>query len=231
MVAVRVATGSGSPTTSVSATFSNPTPLDSSHLLVAIIQLSPSVTATATGWTEAAGSGADVGAATATRVFARQGNGSVNSVTFSLSATDYLVGVVLLAFEGFVSTTALVGNGGTSASTTQTQTLTPSSTPPGFGIAIAVAGLSDTSTSQSWSGGYSAITSPDGYLWTSQRDYDDSDSFATVFTWLSFRRCRWQTVIYPLAAPATVSYALGSTPRTLALGDTPVQAWKGAGAP
>lgn len=88
-------------------TFDEGTPLDSTHLLVAIVQKVTSATLaneaslTAAGWTKA-----DVynsGSTNYVEVWTKQGDGATNSFTYSLSPNASHSGA-LFAFEGFVST-------------------------------------------------------------------------------------------------------------------------------
>ena len=124
--------------TNASVTFSEGTPLDDTHLLVAVVSWGSTIALSApAGWTEAPGGGSST-SNIQVRIYARQGNGSVNN--FSMTGPSAAKTVYLMAFSGFVSATASAGQGG-NLSTGTTYTVPDLVTDPAVeGVAIAAVG-------------------------------------------------------------------------------------------
>lgn len=227
---VRASSGS----TAQTVTFDEGTALDSTHLLVAVVQWSSNVDVTTpSGWTAAAGSGRR-DPFNYTAVFTRQGDGSVNSFTIT-GGTGSRRALTLMGFDGFTSASALASQSGLQYPSPAT--VTPPSTPAGYGVVVALGGTPNTPSASwtGWTNGFTDAATGD-YLSVALKTYDSetAETYSSSLSWTYPEEVRWMSSILPLTnptPPATVSYALGSTPRTLALGSTPVEAWKGAGAP
>lgn len=102
--------------TTATATFDETTPLDTSCLLVATVEVSNSTVVSApSGWTTISGGGAN-GSSSQVRMFVKQGDSSTNSITVTVASSQ--VTLTLMAFSGFVSLTPLDTTGSTTASGT-----------------------------------------------------------------------------------------------------------------
>ena len=137
-----------------SVTFAESTPLDNTHLLVAVVIWASATPLTApAGWTEAPGGGANTLQA---RVYARRGDGSVNS--FTMTGPSGPKSVYLLGFSGYVSATAAAGEGSNLTPTAGAYTVPTLSSPPSVdGVAIIAA--AGTSFDGTWDNGYT-LTAP-----------------------------------------------------------------------
>lgn len=137
----------------ITVNFTEPTPLDSTHLLVAIVHWGTTTAPTVpSGWTEITtdGSASD-------HIYVRQGNGSVNGITVATASGNTNKTMFLLAFEGYVSLTEVTIAGATDADSNPPYVMpTLSSTPNVYGVAIAFAATTNVPSAwSSWSNGYS----------------------------------------------------------------------------
>jgi hypothetical protein len=142
----------GSLSSGVTVTFDEGTPLSSSHLLVAIVSAtSNAVPTTPAGWTLVASGG---GTARRVAIFARQANGSVNSVT--VTAGGGIAAITLLAFSGYNGLTALASGNGAPASNSFPVTL---SAAPAASRGVVLAGIVASSTGAigAWSNGWTEL--------------------------------------------------------------------------
>jgi hypothetical protein len=208
--------------TSASATFAEGTPLDNTHLLVAVVAWSSSIALTApAGWTEAPGGGNN--SSSQIRVYARRADGVVNS--FSMTGPSAAKTVYLLAFSGYVSATASVGEGSNPVASGGAFPIAALSSPPDvYGIAV-VAVMTGIVVDGTWSNGYALTgTYPAGVgtIHPGRKEYTGpAGSWETAYTTGGSGSGRGIIVVYPLEAPpseAGVSAALGANPVTLALG-------------
>ena len=135
---------------SVSATFSEATPLDNNYLLVAILQFTSASppTAVMSGWTQLGP--AYTGTGQALYVYACNGNNAINSFSCTHASGGKSL-VQLLAFRGYASLTPISEIGNKSASVT-TQTIT-SAAGSGYGVALAAMSVNGVVSWGSWSGG------------------------------------------------------------------------------
>jgi hypothetical protein len=157
-------------------TFDEATALDSSHLLIALVGATSSAHPTASGWTSIAAGGATARRAT---IFARQGNGAANGITFAGvtgSAT-----VTLLAFSGFSSLTP-IATGTSAGHNAAIYPLVFSSNPAGNGVAVAVAESGAAGAISAWSNGYTALNTYAAGVRgaTAYRKYDGTNADTTV---------------------------------------------------
>lgn len=187
---------------SATVTFDEGTALDSTHLLVAIVHYtSAGRTLTASGWTTGAtGSGESTTAA----IYARQGDGSLNSITVTASISTQRFFITLLAFSGYSSATALNSNSGTFTAVT-TASPVPSSTPSGYGVCVTGMRLVAAASDPTWNDGYTLngttqnLGSPFGRQSTARKEYTGSGgSYAPAPTWSSATNGLWLHGIYSL---------------------------------
>jgi hypothetical protein len=226
---LRQVSSSAASGTTLTVTFTEPTPLDASHLLVAMAGASASAGMEASGWTLVATTTPPV---RVSRMWVKQGDGVTNSVTITTAASG-AKRVILTAFAGFDSLTPIATAAAVLASSPETLAL--ASTPAGYGVVLAgvyIAGGLTLPTS--WTNGFaqlSAAVATNPGIVGGWAEYSSAPS-STDLTWTGGAQGAWTMAIMPLdSGSSPIGYALGSTPRTLALGSTPVEAWKGAGAP
>ncbi|MFZ1250002.1 MAG: LamG-like jellyroll fold domain-containing protein [Candidatus Microsaccharimonas sp.] len=92
--------------TSLTLTFDEGTPLDTTHtLLVAISASGGAAPTTPSGWTLISPGSASYGSTLWLGFYIKQGDGTTNSVTLTFSASQTQMSATLFGFEGFVSTT------------------------------------------------------------------------------------------------------------------------------
>jgi len=183
---------------SATVTFDEGTALDSTHLLVAIVHYSSAGrTLTASGWTNGpTGSGNGFSGA----VFARQGDGSANSITVTTTIATQRFYVTLLAFSGYSSTTVLDGTSGLFTSVSS-GTLSPASTPAGYGVCVAGVALSNASIGPAF-GGYTingtAYNNGNVRAGSGRKEYTGPGTYNASPSWGSTTSGLWLHAIYPL---------------------------------
>jgi len=209
-------------TTTLTVTFDETTPLDSTHLLVVLFS-GNSVPNTLTGWTLAA-SASSVSSGSRSYIWARQADGSINSVT--ISSPTYIE-VVLLAFSGYVSATKLGSGTGTPASGITSLAMSLTTTPAGDGVNLAVQtfGTGGTGAPRSFTNGFEDLTRPTGTLFrqiATGRNYTGSGTEATTSSWTGATASDSSYVMaaFDLIPPPAAywSLALGAKPVTPVLG-------------
>ncbi|MDF2578427.1 MAG: hypothetical protein K0S49_6 [Microbacterium sp.] len=214
---------------SVIATFSDATPLGSTHLLVAVTACAGSASSVG-GWTTvwtATANGLNRSIAT------RQADGIVNSV--GLSGMTGPGAIVLMAFDGFTSATpSAIGDAATGATATAAAA-DPLILPAAKGVAVAAGSAYNTGpiapTNWTWGGGYTkSAVAPLQYASAGWKSYDPAsgvyDASATlnaVFRWAM------RVAIFDLTGPTSrAKEAIGDTPVTLSLGATDLTGAVGA---
>lgn len=196
--------------TGTTVTFDEGTALDSTHLLVALVTTADSgtpATITASGWTTSTGSGTAYGI-TRMYYFARQGDGSLNSITVTANESTQ-INVILMAFRGFYSASSQANgrgenNGGSGGEGTQFFTISgPSSTPtfPAGVSLIAIKGNGVMNATRSMTNGYTLIeASPiNGTVLLGWKFYDDTSTYNTFADWSGTPAYgQWLAVVYRL---------------------------------
>lgn len=189
-------------TTSMTATFAETTPLDSTHLLVAVIHVNSSTTvATPSGWTAPSGNGAY--GTIQVRTFVRQGNGTINSLTVTPASGSATV--ILMAFKGYSSTTILGFNSGNGTVATTTRALTFNAGLGSYGVSIASFAVSAAVT---WGAvtngtrvgattGSSTPVHPDQLLAVATATYTNT-SLTVTQNWTPAQTQRYDAVLLPL---------------------------------
>lgn len=195
---VRVKTFYSGTGSSATVTFDEGTALNSTNLLVAVVQRSNNDLVTVTGWTELSGGG--LSNSSMVRTYVRQGDGSLNSVSMTFGSSGQK-SIWLMAFSGYSTLTPLAANGAAFASSPAS--ISPSGSPSGVGVALAFFGPATSPiTSESWSNGYAATgTSPNSSsrLRVGRKVFDSAvGTYGATFSWSSSASGRAQIVILPL---------------------------------
>lgn len=178
---VRVASGRAIGT-SITVTFTEGAALDNTHLLVAVVAwASSTVPTTPSGWTESPGGGSN--GTTQVRVYARRGDGTVNS--FSITGASAAKTVYLMGYSGFVSATAAEGEGQNPSATAGAMSLALTSPPNVQGVIVGAAYQGGVIADGSWDNGYTLTgTYPaSGAIHPGRKVYSGpSGSYSTTYT-------------------------------------------------
>lgn len=208
---IRVKHGEVTASTGTTVTFDEGAALDSTHLLVALVTTADAgtpATVTASGWTTSTGSGTAYGV-TRPYFFARQGDGSLNSISVTTNESTQ-INVVLMAFRGFYSASSQANgrgenNGGSGGEGTNFFTISgPSSTPtfPAGVSLIAIKANGSMNVTRSMTNGYTLLEKP-GVVTLSVligwKFYDDTSTYNTFADWSSTPAySQWLNVVYRL---------------------------------
>lgn len=199
--------------------------LDNTHLLICALALSStSAPTTPAGWTALAS------LAQSSRgiyVYGRQGDSSTNGITVD-GGGSVPASIFLMAYEGYSSLTPLHSStGGSGIGTVDAQAIPDPGLSGGQGVIVTGMSVSGDVTFNPWASPYADVATAGVRGSAADVDYTGSGSYGTSISWTPIRTRAYAMVAMPLvAAPSgpTVSYALGSVPVTLAIGDTPVEA-------
>jgi hypothetical protein len=182
----------------VTVTFTEPTPLDNTHLLVAIAyqaDAGATVPSASGAWTRVA----DYPSVSGARItlFVCRGDGATNAITVSAAST--FKRLTLLAFSGYSSLTPLLQTHATGGSATS-KTITPGSSPAGYGVAIACLCTSNSSGGfGSWSDGFTIVGTTGSWSRdsTAYKTYGNG-VLPTTLTWTTARTSNTLLVVMPL---------------------------------
>ncbi len=188
-------------------TFDEPTPLDSTHLLVAIVQRSSNAaltnasTLTGAGWVLVS----DQSALGSTRhdVWIKQGDGSTNAFTWAHASL--FNSATLMAFEGYTST-AHAGEVETSFSSSGTSKTLSAVTATATGLAFAIVGLGNGGggTWTAWTGNLTSIPAALSRLHIGVGPVTSGASVGSTVTHTSSRVGSGTMLVLPgIHAPAT----------------------------
>lgn len=190
--------------TSKSLSYTEGTALDNTHLLVAVVQVAHATaisSVTPSGWTELSGGGAN--STNQVRIYARQGDGTTNSI--SITSSSAVGAITLLAFEGYTSLTPLYAAG--AAGTASTSRTVSTGTVSGYGVAITAIGVVGTVTWGSWTGATRAgsIANASQRLDVGWSLYDDEGNAKVThtLTWGTSRTQYIVGVVLPIATPTS----------------------------
>lgn len=218
---------SGSTTAVASRTVTLTSAYNNTHLLLAVCMAggNTNTMSAGAGWTKVHEFTNTASNAMTMAVFARRGDGAVNSITVTPLGSSRGA-VWLFAWAGYYSLTPLLLTGTNRASNTSV-TINPASTPSGKGVMLACAFVDFTLTSWgAWSAaGYTApLTVGTGDLANiAYKEYVGSAAtYSASVSWSPARSNSDYVIIMPLGTQIKTSAALGSSVRTLALGSKAV---------
>lgn len=212
--------------TTITATFAETPALDSTYLLVAVVQLaSATAITTPSGWTAIAVGGNN--STNQVRMYVKQGNSSANSI--AVTVTSAAATLTLMAYSGFASLTPIdsVGANGASGTSVSFGTVNPNAYVANYGVIINAVGVLNTVTWGSWanstrvgaSTGSSTLANAAQRLDVGRTEYIGSTGIPSAMTdsWTTARTQRYMGVILPLTiaptiiSPASVNIVKGST--------------------
>jgi hypothetical protein len=195
---------------SVSATFTESTPLNGNYLLVALMHLANATPPTAipSTWTQLGPT--YTGTGQALRAYACAGDGVTNSFSCTHASGGKSL-VQLLAFRGFTSITPISEVGNKSSSVTS-QTVTCTTSSGTYGVAIAVVGVNNTPTWGSWSGGTlnpsdtgGTSLADDGQLLNSARAEFTGSAITQTISWNPKLYTSYLSLVMPLVQEPTIT--------------------------
>ena len=212
--------------TGATLTFDEPTALDSTHLLVAIIHratnaaLTNAATLTGAGWVLVS----DQSALGSTRhdVWVKQGDGSTNSITYAHAST--FNSGALFAFEGYTGT-AHAGEAEVSFASAGTSKTLTAATASAAGIAFAIVGLGNGGggTWGSWTDGFTSIPAALSRLHIGAKEVTAGTTGASTVTHTSSRVGSGSIVVLPgIHAPSSNAAPTVTVPgeQRIDVGDT-----------
>lgn len=200
--------------TNTLVTFDEATPLDNTHLIIAIAITTGNSTLSAyKGNSTSAGDALtqlatrDFGSPSVARmrVWGFRGDGTTNQ--FNFSHLNVRLRFTLLGFRGYSSLTPLATPTTSEVDSVTSATITPGSTPAGNGVALAIlGGRSEITAFGTWDNGFMSNNTPPvdnpnvmPRLASARRLYNGGGSYGTTITWTTAADAGGISLLMPLA--------------------------------